>query len=207
MESTKINGLTFLKRILTLGLCLAMLIGSAIAENVNVKQFYSGDQDNLFFLRTLSDGRLLFGGSKCLDENKDIDRKWLLCLNPDRTVSWEYITPEEEASTVLLASERPDGTLAVVFDMGDEDYEAPEGARSKIRYFTMDGQPTGKEVNLPGAVQIKEDADDSYIKLMCFSTEDEDTVYYIRVDWDGNLLNSNNEIITADEDTSSAIIP
>ena len=64
MESTKINGLTFLKRILTLGLCLAMLIGSAIAENVNVKQFYSGDQDNLFFF-----ARCQTGGCFSADQN------------------------------------------------------------------------------------------------------------------------------------------
>ncbi len=44
-----------------------MLIGSALAQNVNVKEFYEGDNDYLFFVNTLSDGRLLFGGSKCPD--------------------------------------------------------------------------------------------------------------------------------------------
>ncbi len=194
MESTNRKSLTILKQMLTLVLCLIMLIGSALAENVNVKAFYSGENDYLFFLRTLSDGRLLFAGSKCLDESKDITRKWLLCLNPDRTVSWEYITPEEEASTVFAASERPDGTIAVLFDMGDEDYKAPEGARTKIRYFTQTGQATGKEADLPGIIQSKTN-DVSCLVQMFLPTEEDDKTRYIITDWDGNPLDENNEIL------------
>ena len=192
MVSTKMNGLTFLKRILTLSLCLVMLIGSALAENVNVEEFYTGENDYLFFLRTLSDGRLLIAGSKCLDESKDTTRKWLLCLNPDHTVNWEYITPEEEASTIFAASERPDGTIAVLFDMGDEDHKAPEGARTKIRYFTQDGQPTGKEVNLPGCVQSETDAD-VYIVQMIIPENEDDPVLYVKTDWDGNPIDDNTQ--------------
>lgn len=191
MESTKMNRLTFLKRILTLSLCLVMLIGSALAQNVNVEEFYTGENDYLFYLCTLSDGQLLIAGSKCLDESKDTTRKWLLCLNPDHTVNWEYITPEEEASTIIFASERPDGTLAVLFDMGDEDHAAPEGARTKIRYFTQDGQPTGKEVNLPGCVQSESDIG-VYIPQMIVPDDENEPVRYITTDWDGNLIEDSN---------------
>ena len=195
MKSTKINGLSILKQMLIMSLCLIMLIGSALAQNVNVKEFYEGDNDYLFFVNTLSDGRLLFGGSKCLDESKDITRKWLLCLNPDRTVNWEYISPEEEASTVFAVSERPDGTIAVLFDMGDEDHEAPEGARTKIRYFTQSGQATGKETDLPGIIQSKTN-DTSCLVQMFLPTEEDNKTRYIITDWDGNPLDENNEILS-----------
>ena len=141
--------------------------------------------------RRLSDGRLLIAGSKCLDESKDTTRKWLLCLNPDHTVNWEYITPEEEASTIFAASERPDGTIAVLFDMGDEDHAAPEGARTKIRYFTQDGQPTGKEVNLPGCVQSNSDIG-VYIAQMIVPDDENEPVRYFKTDWDGNLIEDSN---------------
>ena len=188
MKSTKMNGLTFLKRLLTLSLCLVMLIGSALAQHLNLEEFYTEENDYLFSLSTLKDGRLLIAGSKCLDESKDITRKWLLCLNPDYTVSWEYITPEEEAGTIFAVSERPDGTLAIVFDMGDEDHAAPEGARTKIRYFTQDGQPTGKEINLPGFIQSHSSYTDSYIVQTIVPDDENEPVLYIKTDWDGNEI-------------------
>ena len=165
-----------------------MLAGTVLAGNINMEEFCRKDLDDLWFLLTLSDGQQLFGGSKTLDESKDITRKWLLCLNPDQTVCWEYITPEEEASTVMNASERPDGTIAVVFDMGDEDYEAPEGARSRIRYFTLDGQPTGKETDLPGVIMKITDTD---IVQMLLPEEENDDYRYILTDWEGNVIDDN----------------
>lgn len=193
MKLRKTNHSSVLKRILILTLCLIMLAGTVLAENINVDEFCTGDGDYLYFLCTLSDGRLLCGGSKTLDESKDIARKWLLCLNPDRSVSWEYITPEEEASTVMRASERPDGTIAVVFDMGDEDYEAPEGARSKIRYYTPDGQPTGKETDLPGVIMSITDTD---IVQMLLPEEENDDYRYILTDWEGNVMDESDELQT-----------
>ena len=93
----------------------------------------------------------------------------------------------------MRASERPDGTIAVVFDMGDEDYEAPEGARSKIRYYTPDGQPTGKETDLPGVIMSITDTD---IVQMLLPEEENDDYRYILTDWEGNVMDESDELQT-----------
>ena len=179
-------GLEILKRLLALGLCLALLAGAALAENVSMKQFYTNEGDYIYFLRTLRDGRMLFTGVKCPDNDGDIHRKWFLCLNPDHTVSWEYVTPEPEASTPYYAEERPDGTIAVMFDMGDEDHAAPEGAKTKIRFYNaQDGQPTGRELDLPENAWVNEGL--SWI-MMDSGDPAEGSERVTVMDWDGNRI-------------------
>ncbi len=172
-------------RVCAMVLALALLAGSALAENVNVRQFYSNEGDYLFYLRTLSDGRMLFGGSKQADAGKDISRKWLLCLNEDRTVSWEYITPEAEAGTICSATERPDGTIAVVYDMGDEDHEAPEGKNTLIRFYTPDGQATGREMAFADPAGVDEETS----HIVMYHTPAEGGQEQVMVmDWDGSRV-------------------
>ena len=181
MEARK-NGLPGLVRALALCLCLALAAGCAWAENIDVRQFCSDEGDYLSYRCRLPDGRLMFAGSKHPDKTKDTGRKWLLCLNPDGTKCWEYVAPAEEASTICYVTELPDGTIAALFDMGDEDHE-PEGAPAKIRYYTRDGQATGQETDLPGRFMSQSEVTPEYIRVYDF----ESGVTTI-LDWYGNAV-------------------
>ena len=100
-----------LKRVLLLGLCLALLAGTALANEV--VDISSEGYDCFGYTYTLPDGRLLFTGCHGTPGNYMDSKARILCLNPDRTVSWEYIYPEEgswDFGGVVLMK---DGTLCV----------------------------------------------------------------------------------------------
>ena len=126
-----------IKNILVLCLCLALLAGTACAEEVHI--ICSGKSDYLNYDGMLPDGRLLLTGGKDLSDTVYYRGSWVLCLNPDRTVSWEIV--DEEYYEVRAAAILPDGTIGVVFEnrqmMDRED-------RITIRFYTPDGKATWK---------------------------------------------------------------
>ena len=74
--------------IIALGLCLAILAGTACAE---MTELSCGKVEYLNYRCTLPDGRLLLTGGTRRDEYNG-NAAWIVCLNKDRTVSWEYIS-------------------------------------------------------------------------------------------------------------------
>lgn len=178
-----------LKNILLLCLCMALFTGSALAAN-EVLDISSEGYDSMEYALTLPDGRLVFTGKHGEPGNYMNSRARLLCLNPDRTVSWEYIHPAEGswgAHGVVLMK---DGTLCV--RLTNSPYQTL--AEDKLVFFTQDGQLTGREIPL----EEKETKEgffrygiSDYGMITYYVTheaEDWDKEYREFSDWDGNVL-------------------
>ena len=168
-----------MKSILVLCLCVALLAGTACAEEVHI--ICSGKSDYLNYDGTLPDGRLLLTGGKDLSDTVYYRGAWVLCLNPDRTVSWEIV--DEAYYEVRAAAILPDGTIGVVFEnrqmMDRED-------RITIRFYTPDGKATGRELELSTENVIYE-VNASWLMAYRWKAEErmDETVLF---DWDGNEL-------------------
>ena len=79
------NKAGFLHRILLLGVCMVLLTGSALANEV---ADISGEgYDCMYYKCTLPDGRIILTGWKGEVGNYMDSRARILCLNPDMTVS------------------------------------------------------------------------------------------------------------------------
>ena len=169
----------WMKSILALCLCVALLAGTACAEEVHI--ICSGKSDYLNYDGTLPDGRVLLTGGKDLSDESYHRGGWVLCLNPDRTVSWEIV--DEEYYEVRAAAILPDGTIGVVFEnrqmMDRED-------RITIRFYTPDGKATGRELELSTENVIYE-VNASWLMAYTWKAEKrmDETVLF---DWDGNEL-------------------
>ncbi|MBR3429860.1 MAG: hypothetical protein IKG87_07170 [Clostridia bacterium] len=81
------------RRAATLCICLLVLCSCAFAENT--VNFSGPGYDALQYACTLPDGRMIFTGYRGAKGNYQESRARLLCLNPDKTVSWEYFDPSE----------------------------------------------------------------------------------------------------------------
>ena len=134
-----------IKKFPVLCLCVVLMFGTACAEGI--RELCSGF-DRLYYCCTLPDGRVLLTGMKNRTTGDYYDPvAWVLCLNPDGTVSWEFDDRGANGySSVVQAAALRDGTIAVVF----EDRQLPDREdRITIRFFTKDGQLTGKELPIP----------------------------------------------------------
>ncbi len=132
-----------IKRLLALCLCLVLLAGTACAEGIVT---IASGRDDLEYRCTLPDGRIVLAGSKTPDGEGSSPRACVLCLNPDRTVSWEFIDRDENGfSSVYQVTVLPDGTIAAVFVR----FEG-ENRTQRAKFFTQDGQLTGREREIPG---------------------------------------------------------
>ena len=168
-----------IRRFLALCLCLVLLAGTACAEDMHFLS--TSGWDSLEFACMLPDGRTVLTGSK-LVESREYTGGWVLCLNPDWTVSWEAVEGEKgEWFSAREAVLLPDGTLAVVFDkyINGQDVAA-------VKIYTQDGQPTGKEFEIPGDY-FSMGATASWLMIRRWSNgnEPEETLL---VDWDGKEL-------------------
>ena len=98
--------------------------------------------DNMKFAGLLPDGRMVFGGR--MEEGPDSANKArILCLNPDGTVSWEYV--DQKARYYYETVVTDEGIIAVL----------QPGA---VRLFSADGKYTGREIPLdsPGGFYLYE---------------------------------------------------
>ena len=179
---------TILKRLLLLCLCAVMISGTALANeivDIGVEGY-----DVTGYDCTLPDGRMIFTGSQGEPGNYMNSRARILCLNPDMTVSWEYIDPSEgswDAYGVILMK---DGTLCV--RLSNSPYQTR--AEDKLVFFTQDGQPTGREIQL----DVTETKEGYFNYGICDfgiityyqvnDSDDRDKEYQEYTDWDGNKL-------------------
>ena len=132
-----------LKRVLLLGLCLALLAGTALAEEiVNIgKDGY----DCLYCKCSLPDGRFIFAGSWAeAGHYNDNHKARLVCVNPDGTVSWEYVDPEGICGMFCDTVVTEDGRICTIFeDSPEQDTQA-----MSLKFFTLDGKPDGAAIPL-----------------------------------------------------------
>ena len=167
-----------LRHALLLCLCLALLAEPALANEV-VDLCAEGYDSIGYSCCTLPDGRLIITGQRGTVGNYADSRARLVCLNPDMTVSWDYFDPEEGGCRFIDAVVLQDGTIGAVFD--NSPYQNP--VAKKLKFFTQDGQPTGKEISL-GKGDCFVSVTDSILILHYLS--DQQGVDLI--DWQGNLL-------------------
>ena len=147
-----------MKHIPALCLCLMLLCGAACAEEMHV--LGRGNWDYLEYGCTLPDGRLVLTGEKTMNRPDHVMGAWLLCLNPDLTVSWEVVDEEENGyDSVRKAVVLPDGTIAAAVDDFRNDQYV-----SMIKTYTQDGEATGKEAELPAGAEIV-DAGPSWLMM------------------------------------------
>ena len=81
---------------LALCLCLALLAGTACAEELHFLS--TGDWDYLDYGCTLPDGRIVLVGTRTVYGEDYMTGAWVLCLNPDLTVSWEAVEGYKDGS-------------------------------------------------------------------------------------------------------------
>ena len=131
-----------MKRVTAVCLCLMMICSCALAQgSVNL----GGEGcDQMKYVCTLPDGRLVFCGNRGTVGNFDDCRARLLCLNPDWTVSWEYIDPAEGMARYAFGALLEDGNIGIIY------YNAPSQSTTalEIRKFTQEGQPAGEPIDL-----------------------------------------------------------
>lgn len=181
MNSTINSVSRLLKRSLLLCLCLALLAGSALANEV--VDISNEGYDCMYYACTLPDGRVIFSGCNGKPGHYMDSKARLLCLNPDTSVSWEYYLPQEGSCRFCSVTPMKDGTLCVYLE--DAPYQTP--AEEKLMFFTTNGQPTGKEISL----ELKESSFYTVFAaglLNQFYSSDESKEYIRMTDWDGNEL-------------------
>ena len=174
-----------LKRSMLLCLCLVLLAGSALANEV--LDISMEGNDSIGYDCTLPDGRMIFCGANGKPGNYMDSKARLLCLNPDRTVSWEYIHPAKGRwgchGVVLM----DDATLAV--RLSNDPYQTC--TEDKIVFFTQDGEPTGREIQLDVTENECTYRRYGMLKhgLMTYCYSDNDAECYTEcADWNGNVL-------------------
>jgi len=121
-----------------LAFCLYPVL-QAGGAGTEIIELSCGKVEYLEYRCTLPDGRLvLTGGTRRAEYGGDA--AWIMCLNTDRTVSWEYISRKDGFTSAEEATVLEDGTLAVIM----EDYPKKRAAV----FFTPDGKKAGKALNL-----------------------------------------------------------
>ena len=170
-----------IRRALLLCLCLALLAGSALANEVadiSLEGF-----DCMYYGCTLPDGRVILSGCNGKPGNYMDHKARLVCLNPDRTVSWEYLHPQKGSDRFRSVTLLKDGSLCVYFE--NAPYQATE--EEKLVFFTTEGQPTGKEIPL----KLNEGIDYTALASGLLERKHKGNGsegYMSLTDWDGNLL-------------------
>ncbi len=161
-------------RILLLCLCTAMLAGTAGAEEmVDINEYAFSD---VIYQDTLADGRVLLAGS---GDPSGMPRPRLLCLNTNRTVSWEYL--DETAGRYIGAAVLADGRIgAVLWEDGEE-----QDTGFILQFFTQTGLRAGEEIRIP--VPVDAYYNNLTANRLLFEEQGDDGKYYL-YDWDGHEI-------------------
>lgn len=170
-----------MKKFMLLVLCLIML--SSFAYSESIIDFNGPGYDALQYACTLPDGRMIFTGYRSVEGNYQESRARLLCLNPDKTVSWEYFDPSEGKCGYGAALVREDGTLAVIFS--NSPYQTL--TERKIKYFTAEGEPLEKTEDIFREESLLNAVCPSFLEITVIPG-DAEVFYRYFIDWDGNEL-------------------
>lgn len=174
-----------LMRILTACLCAVLTVSSVYAEEIaDIGTTDYECYERLARWDTLPDGRLLFAGNRSAEARDDKDQPWIVCLNEDRTVSWEYLDDTVGTTGFYHAHVLQDGTIGVWFWQMFDNEDIP--SIQSLRFFTQDGKPTGKEVvlNTDEYVTINNVTSSYLVRNHYTETER----WSDMIDWDGNVI-------------------
>lgn len=120
-------------------LSITVTFCQASDQSEELVELSCGKVEYLNYQCTLPDGRLLLTGGTGRDEYHG-DAAWIMCLNKDRTVSWEYISRKDDYISAGEAVVLNDGIIAVIM----ENYPKKRAAM----FFTPDGKKARKNLDL-----------------------------------------------------------
>ena len=172
-----------MKKGLLLVLCVMICCAAACAES-SVSISAEGE-DWMSYAFTLPDGRMIFTGSRGKVGNYQESKARLLCLNPDRTVSWEYWDPAEGHAHFRGAALLEDGTIGVVYV--NSPYQETEAI--EIRKFSIEGKPIGNAIDLfKGGMTsgLVDDITSACIRMNVYTEDGKEQRGFL--DWEGNLI-------------------
>ncbi|MBR3429859.1 MAG: hypothetical protein IKG87_07165 [Clostridia bacterium] len=172
-----------MKKILTMILCMMICCTAACAEN-SVSISAEGE-DWMSYAFTLPDGRMIFTGSRGKVGNYQEQKARLLCLNPDRTVSWEYWDPAEGYAHFRGAALLADGTIGVVYI--NSPYQETEAI--EIRKFSTEGKPIGNAIDIFGKGKtsgLVDDITSACIRMNVYTDDGKEQRGFLN--WKGNLI-------------------
>ena len=177
--------------------CILFLLALCpFASGESMASFNGPGYDALRYACTLPDGRMIFTGYRGEVGNYQKSKARLLCLNPDRTISWEYWDPAEGQCGYGAALMCEDGTLAVIFS--NSPYQTL--IERKIKFFTTEGVPLEKTVDLYRKDSLLNAVYPSFLQITVIPG-DAEVFYHYFLDWDGNELFriSSDEMITIEK--------
>ena len=175
--------LKWMRRLMpTLLCCFCLVLPAEDASAEGTMDLGTDGYDTLAYADTLSDGRILLCGAQSAPGSYKESSARLLCLNADRTVSWEYLDTAADGGRFIYARELDDGTVGAVYcrlvDYGRQENLA-------FRFFTPDGKPAGKETVIPDpdsdGIQISGAARTCLTAYMSGDVEEDEFL----LDWDG----------------------
>ena len=172
-----------MKKILTIILCMMICCTAACAES-SVSISAEGE-DWMSYAFTLPDGRMIFTGSRGKVGNYQEQKARLLCLNSDRTVSWEYWDPAEGCAHFRGAALLADGTIGVVYI--NSPYQETEAI--EIRKFSTEGKPIGNAIDIFGKGKtsgLVDDITSACIRMNMYTDDGKEQRGFL--DWEGNLI-------------------
>lgn len=169
-----------MKRVTAICLCLLLICSCALAqESVNL----GGEGcDQMKYVCTLPDGRLVFCGNRGTVGNFNDAHARLLCLNPDWTASWEYIDPAEGMARYAFGALLEDGNIGIIY------YNAPSQNTTalEIRKFTQEGQPVGEPIDLFQRSDNIPDKVNSQWFIQMMESENGSQISFL--DWNGDVF-------------------
>ena len=169
---------------LMLLLCTSLLTGTSFAKETEIMELDREGLNLLHYGCTLTDGRILLHGYRA---NGEKSAARLLCLNGDRTVSWDYTDGTADGGLFTDAAELQDGTIGVCFRR--------DGYMS-LRFFTQDGKTARAEIVIPNKGSDTHVANVTGSRLQLIHEDRVPTGEGFRVenpevhliDWDGNEI-------------------
>lgn len=172
-----------MKRIMVFSLALLLFCASALAvEQQRINLGKAGCYDGLRYSFTLPDGRLVFCGTQGNPGNYHKAHARLLILNPDLTVSVDYLDPTIGECRYTGAALLPDGRIGAV--MSNNPYQNFGGM--ELQFFNQDGAPTDKPIPLDYAEAMTEAVTPSCVFISV--TPEDGSSRRVFLDWNGKLL-------------------